>query len=123
MNTLERLTASGQSLSVAQADEADAPLIVYVDFKSPFAWLFPRGVNWCGIHDMGGNVEEWVFDYYPAYPGGGFVEDTFSRMLGDYRVTRGGAFNYLCDLTRCHRRRGMPGYGAFGIRPFETLTT
>lgn len=39
MNTLERLTASGQSLSVAQADEADAPLIVYVDFKSPYAYL------------------------------------------------------------------------------------
>lgn len=39
MNTLERRTASGQSLSVAQADATNAPLIVYIDFKSPYAYL------------------------------------------------------------------------------------
>lgn len=83
--------------------------------------LFPRGANWCGIYDMGGNVEEWVSDIYHPYPGGRFVKDAFFQMLGDYRVTRGGAFNYLRDLTRCHRRHGMPGYGAFGIRLVDPL--
>ena len=39
MDTLIPLTATGQSLDVHQLATSNAPLIVHIDFKSPYAFL------------------------------------------------------------------------------------
>ncbi|HWM40667.1 MAG TPA: SUMF1/EgtB/PvdO family nonheme iron enzyme [Streptomyces sp.] len=71
---------------------------------------FPDGVSPFGLHDMGGNVEEYVADTYVPYPGGPFVEDHLVQTMGDYRVARGGSFARFGDLTRTRRRHGaFPG--------------
>ena len=39
MDTLAPLTVTGQTLSLHDVAESDAPLIVHIDFKSPYAFL------------------------------------------------------------------------------------
>ncbi|WP_327250445.1 formylglycine-generating enzyme family protein [Streptomyces sp. NBC_01244] len=71
---------------------------------------FPAGRSPYGVHDMGGNVEEYVADLYLPYPGGPYVEDHLVETMGAYRVARGGSFARYGDLTRTRRRHGaFPG--------------
>ncbi|WP_069812737.1 formylglycine-generating enzyme family protein [Streptomyces sp. TP-A0874] len=71
---------------------------------------FPTGRSPYGVHDMGGNVEEYVADDYAPYPSGPFVEDHLVETMGGYRVARGGSFSRFGDLTRTRRRHGaFPG--------------
>ncbi len=68
--------------------------------------IMPGGASWCGALDMAGNVEELVASTYSPYPGGRIVEDDLFRLLGHYRIARGGAFNRFRDLARNQRRHG-----------------
>lgn len=71
---------------------------------------FPAGRSPYGVHDMGGNVEEFVADDYAPYPGGPFVDDHLVESMGGYRIARGGSFSRFGDLTRTRRRHGaFPG--------------
>lgn len=72
-----------------------------VGLKSPNAW---------GLHDMHGNLFEWVEDWYGDYSGGS-VDDPTGPGSGRMKVRRGGSFAHDALRNRCSRRyRDTPDY-------------
>jgi formylglycine-generating enzyme required for sulfatase activity len=79
---------------------------------------FPQGRTLEGVHDLAGNVEEWVADWYaPSYPEADEV-DPKGPAHGDERVLRGGSFRsgraWLRGAARAHElpsvRRAWIGF-------------
>lgn len=75
-------------------------------FETSPVGMFVEGASVFGLMDMAGNVEEYVADFYQAYPGGEDVDDHLSQIHGRYRVARGGSFARFRDLARNSRRHG-----------------
>ena len=80
--------------------------------KRPNAW---------GLHDMHGNVWEWVQDRYGEYSAGSAADpaDPAGPQAGELRVLRGGAWDQTARRCRSASRiMGPPGarVGAVGFR-------
>ena len=70
--------------------------------KKPNAW---------GLYDMAGNVSEWCNDWFDwTYPSTAQA-DPMGPDSGNYRVFRGGSFNYSDDYLRATHR----DYGGNGL--------
>ena len=80
--------------------------------KAPNAW---------GLHDMLGNVWEWVEDWHGDYPGG-TVTDPRGPDSGSARVFRGGGFGYASRCRSSYRGYGTPGFRAIALG-FRLLRT
>ena len=70
---------------------------------------FREGRTPDGLHDLAGNVEEWVFDYFEAqYPEGSLVNPRGPEQ-GTFRVLRGGSYIHgRHQLRTTSRRFDMP---------------
>jgi formylglycine-generating enzyme required for sulfatase activity len=74
--------------------------------------------NGFGLHDMAGNVHEWVNDWYGSYSSGAQTDPT-GPTTGESRVCRGGSWGYDADVLRAsYRPVGAPGvaYDFVGCR-------
>ncbi len=64
---------------------------------------YPAGQSPYGVHDMAGNVMEWVADAYQPYPGSEYESDDFDQGDG---VVRGGGWGGLGHYVISHFYRG-----------------
>ena len=64
-----------------------------------------KRANAWGLHDMLGNVMEWIGDWYGEYPSGP-VTDPKGPGSGRFRVLRGGNWNYYWKGVRSAYRNG-----------------
>lgn len=60
---------------------------------------YPAGVSPYGVHDMAGNVMEWVEDWYQPYPGSKAEHDDFGDKN---KVVRGGGWGGLGHYVISH---------------------
>ena len=74
-----------------------------------------KAPNAFGLHDMLGNVWEWLGDRYGSYPGGSLTDPVGSRS-GLERVIRGGSWGGNAGYCRSASRDGLsPGYRYDGL--------
>ncbi|MCL2709770.1 MAG: formylglycine-generating enzyme family protein [Planctomycetaceae bacterium] len=84
--------------------------------KTTEVGLYPA--NAWGLYDMHGNVWELCLDRYGAYPTGS-VTDPVGPSSGDFRVFRGGSWDYFAeDCRSASRNNDGPSlmYSVLGLR-------
>ena len=73
---------------------------------------FADGVSPYGIHDMAGNVFEWLGDWFIPYPGNKHPDENYGEL---YKVVRGGSW-YDCTYYKCGI--SAPTYNRIFFNPY-----
>lgn len=104
---------SGNFADVSAAKVLPTTLVTYNDGFEVSAPVgsFPADV--LGLHDIGGNVAEWIQDFYDVYPDAGTEQavDPLGPTTGRFRVVRGPSWR---SATQTNLRMAYRDYAAEG---------
>jgi len=83
---------------------------------------FPPNVH--GIFDLGGNIAEWVHDFYEQSPAREQPPDPTGPAQGEYHVIRGSSWMHgsMSDLRLSYRDYGSDGRADLGFRIAKYVT-
>ncbi|RJP24958.1 MAG: hypothetical protein C4527_17935 [Candidatus Omnitrophota bacterium] len=70
------------------------------------AGSFPQGASPFGVHDLAGNVFEWVSGFFEPYPGASVTLEEYGKHL---RILRGGSWNFNSYYARTTHRFARSG--------------
>lgn len=107
------------------ADQSASGILgqVIADYNDGFQVTAPVGsfsANLRGIYDLGGNVSEWMNDFYTATPGqgSGVAQDPLGPRSGESRVIRGSNWAHATEteLRLAYRDFGNEGRDDVGFR-------
>jgi formylglycine-generating enzyme required for sulfatase activity len=93
----------------ADASIADTLANTVPDYNDGFRGAAPVGsfAGQSGFHDLGGNVAEWMQDFYAVYPGmaNTLVTDPSGPVTGDHHVVRGSSWRQgsIAELRLSYR--------------------
>ena len=114
-----------QGRSGNYADQSASGILgqVIADYNDGFQVTAPVGsfsASLRGVHDIGGNVSEWVNDFYAANPVGnsGRVRDPLGPRSGEARVIRGSNWAHASEteLRLAYRDFGYDSRDDVGFR-------
>ena len=110
--------ASGPRTVYAGSDTVDGVAWYNINSGSTTHAVKTKTANGRGLYDQSGNVWEWVWDYYGAYPAGSSI-DPIGPTTGANRVFRGGAWlNAAANARVAERSYNTPTtrYDYLGFR-------
>lgn len=116
-------TMPPEDVTANYADESAANMVPYYiesytdNYRGPSpVTLFP--VNEFGIHDLAGNVAEWIHDYYSVSTPTETLTDPVGPASGDYHVIRGSSYKHgrFSELRWTYRDYGSDPRADIGIR-------
>ncbi len=114
--------ASGATDSVADADETGKVAWYSANSGDRTRAVGTLAANQLGIHDMSGNVWEWIWDWRTQYPDTP-QSDFRGSNAGTYRAGRGGAWNTGSAEVRVGLRSGLEPDGALIQTGFRLART
>ena len=116
---------SGNYADLSAADLLPTTLVTYNDGFETSAPSGSFGANAVGIFDLGGNVSEWVQDYYEAGRTGTatVMEDPLGPETGRFHVVRGSSWRSatVSDLRLASRTYSAEGDERTGFRIARNL--
>ena len=113
----------GSSGNYADQSASSILALVIPDYNDGFKVTAPVGsfsANLRGIYDLGGNVSEWINDFYAATAGqhSGVAQDPLGPRNGESRVIRGSSWGHATEteLRLAYRDFGNEGRDDVGFR-------
>lgn len=118
--------ASGNFAGTESNGLAERPLSNFRDDFSATAPVAQFPANALGIYDLGGNVREWIHDYYQIVsPAAGIPVDPLGAADGDDHVLRGSSWRSgsISELRLAYRDQGRVGRDDIGFRIARYIDT
>ncbi len=119
----EWAAGGGEAYPYAGSDDVDAVAWYWGNSGSTTHPVGQKAPNGLGLYDMSGNVWEWCWDVYGAYPANASV-DPLGASTGSNRVYRGGSWLNYPSYVRVANRSWLTPSGAeenLGLRLARSL--